>query len=162
TNTCLEHGIPSPERLLPERLRPREFAIHDHPVVAAPCGIYEDINGRRLRIDVGKQLFDLRILAVIASNQRDPWRCDRVSHCTAGGNDVRALFRQNSGDATTNPLGTAANKRNLILEPHTPSLSVSREIIYRKNGSQCPDVPRSKARGNRCRRGVAGGLFSSL
>src|SRR5690606_23317646 len=79
-----------------------------------------------------KQLFDLRILAVIASNQRDPWRCDRVSHCTAGGKDARALFRQNSGDATTNPLGTAANKRNLILEPHTPSLSVSREIVSEK------------------------------
>ena len=39
-----EHGVPPPERLLPERLRPGEVAILDHTFVSAPNTVDENVN----------------------------------------------------------------------------------------------------------------------
>ena len=61
-----EHRVPAPERLLPERLAPGELAVLDHPLVAAPDVVHEDVDAAAFVEDVLERRVDLGVVAMVA------------------------------------------------------------------------------------------------
>src|SRR5262245_46101735 len=72
THTGAEHRIPTPDKLIPEWLRPGENAILDHILVATPHIIHKYIDGPGFAVDLLKSGFHLCVEAMVAADACDP------------------------------------------------------------------------------------------
>ena len=111
-----EHRVPAPQGLLPERLRPREIAILDHPLVAAPHIVDQDVDTLGLGKDFLERGFDLRVLTVVTTNRR----CLLVDQLvirrrSPGDENSRAVLRELSRHAASDALGGAGHDADSTL-----------------------------------------------
>src|SRR5262245_56233673 len=90
TYTTVEHRIPPPRRLFPERRGPRELATIDHTFVTAPRGIDEDVDAlfaSKYVVEYGGRVGIVRVIAAERLSSIRIWRigCKRTSrHLDAG------------------------------------------------------------------------------
>src|SRR5262245_45093225 len=98
-NTCVEHRVPSPERLFPEGLRPSELAIFDHALVAAPHIVHEDIDRPGLADDQIECCFHLDVILMVAADSGDLLvEAPVIHHGTARNEDPRTHSRERARD----------------------------------------------------------------
>src|SRR5260370_430233 len=68
TNAGAEHRVPTPERLFPEWLGPGENAILNHPLVATPHAVHQDVNRVGLVDDPVERRFHLAVDSMVAAD----------------------------------------------------------------------------------------------
>ena len=107
----VDHGAPPPGWLLPERIHPRELPVLDHPLVAAPGRIGEDVKPSMLAADPlehGRHCFVVR---VVARHAYDTVRQRGIRDRPAGGVDTGPGIGQGGGDATADAAAGAGDER---------------------------------------------------
>jgi hypothetical protein len=62
--------------LLPEGVPPRERPIDDHPVVAAPHRVHQDVDRAGVRQHLRERAFDLLVVSVVAADGADAFPDD--------------------------------------------------------------------------------------
>src|SRR5207302_963194 len=113
TNARGKHRVPPPERLFPERLEPRERAILDHALVAAPHVVHQDVDGVAFADDQIERRFDLSVEAMVAADARDPLiETLVIRRRTAGDEDPCAVTGELARDASANALRGAGHDRD--------------------------------------------------
>ena len=72
TNASVKHCVPTPERLVPEWLRPREVVILHHAFVATPRTVHRDVDRAGLAENQIECRFDLNVDAMITPDAGNP------------------------------------------------------------------------------------------
>jgi hypothetical protein len=120
------HGVPAPQRLLPERGRKGEVPVFDHPFVAAPRGIHEDVQSAGLSGNPFEHLAHCRVIGVIAGHSYDVGCEVRVGHTARCGEHVDARRGQAERHAAADTAARAGHKGHLLAE---------------RGGNQCRSAP---------------------
>src|SRR5438552_16460732 len=98
-----EHRIPPPERLFPERLRPRELAVLDHAFVTAPDVVHQNIDAASVVENAPEDSFYLIVQTVVAVDGRYTWAdLAQILFRPACFVLVRSVQRQLVGDSFAN------------------------------------------------------------
>ena len=133
-NAGAEHRIPPPERLFPEWPGPRELAVVDHALVAAPHVVDQDVDSggtragcvRRPRRPARPR--DGRTDAVTAVSEAFVIRCR-----TAGDVDARTALGELACDASADASRRSGHHRDLAVQTHVRNCSDAAVWTYWKN-----------------------------
>src|SRR3954447_19315006 len=71
-HTSVKHRVPTPKRLFPKWLAPREHTVFHHPLVATPNVVDENVDRASLLSNARECRRDLFILPVVTTNFSDP------------------------------------------------------------------------------------------
>src|SRR5262245_45375326 len=113
-----EHRIPSPERLLPERLHPRELAVVHHPLVPAPDAVDQHVDRTVLR-NARECRLDVAVYRVIAADADCVFTdCCEIGFSAPGDEHLRTLPGQFARDAAADTAAAAGDDGYQTLDAH--------------------------------------------
>jgi hypothetical protein len=111
-----EHRVPAPQRLEPERPRPRELTLLDHLLVATPHRVDEDVDRRDVLEDLREDGVDLLIASMVTPEPRDRALAPTLGwHRATGDKDRGATSSQFVGDAATDATCRTGDHGDLTL-----------------------------------------------
>ena len=112
-----EHRVPAPESLLPERLSPCECPVFDHPFVAAPNVVDENLDLARLPSYTFERSRHLRIHSVVASKTRNPlFVGSTIVYRPAGHEHPRPKLSENACDPAANAEGSTGDDSDFAVQ----------------------------------------------
>ena len=112
-----EHRVPSPQWLLPERLRPGERPGLHHLLVTTPHAVDEDVDRLDLADDEAEHGVDLLVLSMIAAQRGELALASALRRRRPAGHvDSRAAPGKLVGDAPADPSGRPGHHRGLSVE----------------------------------------------
>src|SRR5207247_1474205 len=118
-NARAEHGVPAPERLLPEWPAPGEFAVVDHALVAAPDTVHQDVDRIGVSRDARECRFDLTVVPMVAADAGDVIIEGLVlRRRPSRGEDPRAGSSELGCDAAAHASGGAGDDCDFPVQSH--------------------------------------------